>query len=324
MAASWSRAAAATRCSIRSAVEANGNICVATLFTGGITVFSPDGHRRRAVHLPRPGRRRSNQPVLRRPGHQHRLRDAGRHRAPGDARLAASGIATALERVRDPRRGARLEHADEGCAEFFSPRLTDGFHRFSPRRSAAAAVARLHGRHVYPAEATYEAHWPRATAGSVPPLIEELKRKARAAGPVEPVPARCSEYGAGLTNLDYAPLCRDHGPRRRGRPRSSTARRPTPATWRRSSATAPRSSKQRWLEPLLDGEIRSRLRDDRARRWRRRTRPTSQRASSATATTTSSTAASGGPRGAGDPRCKIFIVMGKTDPDSAAPSRSSR
>ena len=66
-----------------------------------------------------------------------------------------------------------------------------------------------------------------------------------------------------------------------------------------------------------------RLRDDRAGRSPRPTRPTSQRASSARATTTSSTAASGGPRGAGDPRCKVYIFMGKTDPDAPRHSQQS-
>jgi acyl-CoA dehydrogenase len=49
---------------------------------------------------------------------------------------------------------------------------------------------------------------------------------------------------------------RDHGPRALVPPRCSTARRPTPATWRRSSATPP-SLKAQWLDPLLRGEIRS-------------------------------------------------------------------
>ena len=71
-----------------------------------------------------------------------------------------------------------------------------------------------------------------------------------------------------------------------------------------------------WLEPLLDGTIRSGVRDDRAGGRLLRRHATSRRASSATATSTSSTGASGGPSGAADPRCRVCIVMGKTDPEA--------
>ena len=75
---------------------------------------------------------------------------------------------------------------------------------------------------------------------------------------------------------------------------------------------------EEWLRPLLDGEIRSRFGDDRARRRELGRDATSPPGSSGTATTTSSTAANGGSSGAADPRCKIMIVMGKTDPAAAS------
>ena len=71
---------------------------------------------------------------------------------------------------------------------------------------------------------------------------------------------------------------------------------------------------ERWLKPLLAGEIRSCFSHDRKGRRLVRRHQYSSRASCATATITSSTAASGGRSGAGDPRCKISIFMGKTDP----------
>ena len=143
-------------------------------------------------------------------------------------------------------------------------------------------------------------------------------------GPVEPVPAASPSYGAGPDQPRIRAALRDHGPRRHGRPRSSTAPRPTPATWRRSSATGPRAAEARMAraaarrrDPLL-------LRDDRARRRLIRRHQYRKPHRARRATTTSSTAASGGPPGAGDPRCKLFIFMGKTDPRIRTGTSSSR
>ena len=90
----------------------------------------------------------------------------------------------------------------------------------------------------------------------------------------------------------------------------------TPATWRCWSATARPEQKQQWLAPLLEGAIRSCF---------AMTEPTvassdatnirAQR-SSATATSTSLNGRKWWTSGAGDPRCKIAIFMGKTDPDA--------
>ena len=73
-----------------------------------------------------------------------------------------------------------------------------------------------------------------------------------------------AEHGAGLTNLEYAPLAEIMG-RTQDRPGgAATAARRTPATWRCCTSSAPTEQKERWLRPLLDGEIRSGVRDDRA------------------------------------------------------------
>jgi alkylation response protein AidB-like acyl-CoA dehydrogenase len=80
--------------------------------------------------------------------------------------------------------------------------------------------------HVYPNEKTYaDQHASFEDRWSIPPIMEELKEKAKAGGALEPLPPRL-DLGAGLTNLEYAPLCEIMGRSPIG-PRSSTA---TPRT----------------------------------------------------------------------------------------------
>jgi len=92
--------------------------------------------------------------------------------------------------------------------------------------------------HVYPNEARYFAQAEQLGPWSVLPVVEELKPLARAAG-LWNLFLPDSQHGAGLSNLDYAPLCEIMGRARCWPPRSSTARHPTPATWKPSSDTAP-------------------------------------------------------------------------------------
>ena len=95
--------------------------------------------------------------------------------------------------------------------------------------------------HVYPNEQTFLDQLDRvATRWQLPPIMEELKAKASERGALEPLPARERARRRPDQSRVRAAL-RDHGPLARSRPRSSTARRPTPATWRSSCATAPRS-----------------------------------------------------------------------------------
>ena len=178
--------------------------------------------------------------------------------------------------------------------------------------------------HVYPNEAHVPPRRsPTAIAGSRRAIVEELKPKARAAG-LWNLFLPESEYGAGLTNVEYAPLCEIMGRvARLRRPKCSTARRPTPATWKCWSATAREAQRKQWLEPLLAGEIRSCF------------AMTEPDVASSDATNIQSRIERDGDdyvingrkwwiSGAGDPRCRIAIFMGKTDPDAPSSTSSSR
>ena len=116
--------------------------------------------------------------------------------------------------------------------------------------------------YVFPAEAEYDKY--REEAGpndhTVPPVIEELKIKARAAGlwnlflPAE----------SGLTNLDYAPLAELTGWSLEIAPEALNCAAPDTGNMETLHLFATEEQRKQWLEPLLNGEIRSALLDDRA------------------------------------------------------------
>ena len=102
--------------------------------------------------------------------------------------------------------------------------------------------------HIYPNEKTFFAQIDQGDRWQPVPIVEELKQKARAAG-LWNLFLPESDRGAGLTNLEYAPCAPSImgrvGDRLR---RSSTAQRPTPATWRCCTAMArKRYQKETWL-----------------------------------------------------------------------------
>jgi len=186
-------------------------------------------------------------------------------------------------------------------------------------------VQRFMDEHVYPNEARYAEDVAR-DRWQPAPVIDELKAKARATKlwnlflPPGKSPQN-DEHGAGLTNLEYAPLCELMG-------RSNMAAEvfncsaPDTGNMEVLARYGTAEQKTQWLTPLLAGEIRSCF------------AMTEPDVASSDATNISTRIARDGDSyvidgkkwwssGAGDPRCKIAILMGKTDPDAAAHKQQS-
>lgn len=167
---------------------------------------------------------------------------------------------------------------------------------------------------VYPNEKTYEEQLQQADSRwTVPPVMEEMKLRAKQAGFWNLfLPDR--EYGAGLTNLEYAPLCEIMG-RSLIAPEVFNCSAPDTGNMEVLVQYGTREQKDQWLLPLLEGSIRSCF------------SMTEPDVASSDATNIGATIKREGDEyvvtgrkwwssGAGDPRCKVAIVMGKTDPDA--------
>jgi acyl-CoA dehydrogenase len=178
-----------------------------------------------------------------------------------------------------------------------------------------AQVQEFVQREVYPAEAVFERQLAEAPSRwQIPPVMEELKAKARAAG-LWNLFLPESELGAGLTNLEYAPLCEIMG-RSAIAPEVFNCSAPDTGNMETLVRYATPQQQERWLKPLLAGEIRSSF------------AMTEPAVASSDATNIEASIRREGnstyvvnarkwwTSGAMDPRCKIFILMGKTDPDA--------
>ncbi|VXC69166.1 Acyl-CoA dehydrogenase [Oceanicaulis sp. 350] len=185
-----------------------------------------------------------------------------------------------------------------------------------------ARVRAFMDEHVYPNEPVYAAQM--AAFGTdrwqVPAIIEELKQKAKAAG-LWNLFLPDSEEGAGLSNSDYAPLAEEMG-RVPWASEVFNCAAPDTGNMEVFVRYGTKEHQEKWLKPLLAGEIRSAF------------LMTEPAVASADATNIECKIERDGDEyvingrkwwssGAGDPRCKVFIVMGKTNPNADVHSQQS-
>jgi acyl-CoA dehydrogenase len=177
--------------------------------------------------------------------------------------------------------------------------------------------------HVYPAEKTADEQRAQlASPWDTPAIVGELKAEARKQG-LWNLFLPDAEHGAGLTNLQYAPLAEITGRSPHLAPTALNCAAPDTGNMEVLAQFGNEEQKKQWLEPLLAGEIRSAF---------AMTEP-EVASSDATNITTRIERASDGTdeyvitgrkwyiSGAMNPDCQIFILMGKTDPEGADPRR---
>jgi acyl-CoA dehydrogenase len=173
-------------------------------------------------------------------------------------------------------------------------------------------LAAFMDEHIYPNEGLFQRQIAEGDRWQPVEIIEELKPKARKAG-LWNLFLPESEYGAGLTNLEYAPLCEIMGRSPRFAPEVFNCSAPDTGNMEVLVRYGTPEQKRQWLEPLLAGEIRSCF------------AMTEPDIASSDATNIQASIRRAGDSyvingrkwwisGAGDPRCRIAIFMGKNDP----------
>ncbi|HEY4441084.1 MAG TPA: acyl-CoA dehydrogenase family protein [Candidatus Elarobacter sp.] len=190
--------------------------------------------------------------------------------------------------------------------------------------AAASLLERLEAfmdAEIYPNEKVYEEQLrSAATPWSQPPIMEELKAKARAQG-LWNLFLPESDRGAGLTNREYAPLCEVMGRSVIG-PEAFNCAAPDTGNMEVFERYGSDEHKERWLKPLLAGEIRSGF------------SMTEPDVASSDATNISASIVRDGNEyvlngrkwwtsGAGHPHCKVLIFMGRSNPDAPRHAQQS-
>jgi acyl-CoA dehydrogenase len=180
--------------------------------------------------------------------------------------------------------------------------------------------------HIYPNEKTYKQEVDRngeekGNRWLATSIMEDLKPKARTEGLWNLFLPKSTRAPEGLSNLDYAPLCEIMG-RVPWAAEVFNCSAPDTGNMETIERYGSEEHKRQWLEPLLRGEIRSAF------------AMTEPAVASSDATNIATRIERDGNdyvinghkwwiSGAGDPRCKVFIVMGKTDPDAPRHSQQS-
>ncbi|HZZ88546.1 MAG TPA: acyl-CoA dehydrogenase family protein, partial [Caulobacteraceae bacterium] len=204
---------------------------------------------------------------------------------------------------------------------------------YSPRqRALMRRVSDFMDEHIYPAVPIYEQQAHEGERWKVIPVLEELKAKAKATGlwnmfmPPSSGHAHVDDTfvfeGEQLTNLEYAPICEMFG-RVGFASEVFNCSAPDTGNMEILNRYGTLEQKERWLRPLMNGDIRSAF------------LMTEPQVASSDATNIETRIERDGDHyvingrkwwssGVGDPRCKVAVIMGKTNPDAAPHQQQSQ